>query len=243
MKLGLPPGHYTVSVRQEELGHSCPVVLSEGADFVLETRHCQAVTLVRENRKGAPARIDRWGLELGLGMGTHHDDLYTTWFDGFRFGKNSPFRPRVALSRDLTEHFTLLLDVERLESRTYWMSGSASTSPDRFGWDTYGVGAFFRTNFRFLSDRLVPYLQLGGGVGWSRVRMVSEGEERRVTDWGFFLGTAAGLQTMLHPNLGLFLQAEYQVAPVSRTLNDQGGWTRPHDSGGLTGMLGLRVQL
>lgn len=239
MKLGLPPGHYTVNIRQEDLGHSCSAVLGEGADFVLETRHCQALSLARENRKGPPARLNRWGLELGLGVGTYHNDLYTTWVDGFPFQTISPFRPRLAVSRDLTEHFTLLLDVERLASRTYWVSGS----PDRFAWDTYGVGAHFRTNFRILSDQLVPYLQLGGGFGWSDLVMVSGGEEHRVTDRGFFLGTAAGLQTMLHPNLGLFLQVDYQVALVNRTINNQGGWTRPHDSGGLTGILGLRVQL
>ncbi len=244
MRLGLPPGRYSVFIRQD-VGRSCTVELDEEGETTLEASRCSEVALAREGRKGISARPHRWGFELSLGLGMNRDDWFIrSWVGGHPFQFRSPWRYRLAVSRDLTEHLTLLLGAEYLERRTFWTNDTIESSSLRVGWDSYGAGMHLRANFRLLSDRLVTYLQVGGGLGWSHLEIVNGDIPHRVVDRGFFLGAAVGIQAMLHPHFGLFLEANHQFAPITRTINDVGGTSmEPHDSGGPSGRLGVRIQL
>jgi hypothetical protein len=251
LRLALPRGAYSAVLRQGNDLSVCELALRDGEVTPLRRERCAEISETEAQAKGyfeaEPAKPEppreAFGIELGFGLGSHQNDGYTERLSDFGFHEqvdllsdSRPFRFTLALSRQLSQHLSGVVDVRNLDSRAYerdLLSTSDAARTEHFEWSGYALGLHLRGHVDLFTDLLRPYAQLGGGLGYAHSRFDGDAEY----DFGLHFAASAGMFWMPFRHFGLGLQATYTYAPVLENELDQ-----HHDSGGVTVGLNLRYR-
>jgi hypothetical protein len=249
LRLALPPGRYVAIHRRGSRARRCELALADHHTAVLDPAGCTDVELVAVAGKGpgAPPR-SRWVLQAGLGAIAARDDRYIGRLQDFGFHDTIYLglpRLSLSLSRALTRHLAVGVEVASLDERVFKRESSSTTlsgQDERFWWATYAAGAFALANYPFWRDHLIPYARAGVALTFARTsyQEIDAASGAVLSDdtgsnFGYALRAAAGIGVMPWRRFGFFSELNATYAPtVSNLIGDT------HDSGGLGLLLGLR---
>jgi hypothetical protein len=201
---------------------------------------------------GARRTIDPWAVEAGFGFITQVDDAYTSRLGDFGYAKDKPFitTPRmkatIGASHGIFPHLALGVAATTLSGAKYHRD--VADSDDTYRFSTYGAQVFGRGTLTILGApesggwHMDGYGQIGAGVTFATSTLVTgstKGAAREETDethFGYVLSGAIGLAVQGRSPGVFFAQLGYDYAPT--ITNDLG---ETHDSGGVSGQLGVRV--
>jgi len=251
--LALAPGQYDVDWRHDGQHERCGERLVEGERREFDPTDCIDVPIAVTAAKGPAedARVERWGLELGVGSFNPKSDAYVQTLDDFGFARQEAlFGPATA---HLSLAWTPLRNLAVVGTLGTLDSGSFSremSDPDgleydtEFMWSTSRFGVYARGQLPLWNGWLVPYAQAGGGPAWASTTFEDQDGPTAESFFGGHLAAAGGLQVepvvgrQQWRHVGIFGQAELSTAPVVDNLVGD-----THDSGGLAVTFGLRASL
>ena len=256
LALALPAGSYDVLVRESGVARalSCAVQLVSGQREVLGTSGCRTVVLEEDTQKkdgaGKGGPFERWFGEFGISFSQRVDDAYSRAFETFGFATNPRWdwlggpwdRARdlhvsAAAGLGLTRHFALLVrfdGLERMEYQRYDSAQELSWKPDVFRYRTHALMAGLRGRYPLFDERFVPYVEAGGGLGFSRSVLDNHTFFSTERSFGPALRAAAGF-SLGRRVLGTYLAGGFVYAPIS-----QNHFGQRHNDGGGFVELGLR---
>jgi hypothetical protein len=243
VRLGLPPGSYSAFVKTGRSAKKCELDLTAGASTELAPERCAAVPVEETTAKSDDRLRTAWGLELGVGVLRSRADGYSRRLGAFGFDGGSPTlsaTASLAATRAINRYFSVGLRFDVLEltsAQRQALAQGDATRTQTFDWKSFGLGAFVRAGLPLFDGVLTPYLQVGGGLslGTTHYRDDSGSPDDRQTFVGFELAAQAGLEVMPWSHFGFFGQVGYAYAPAIKDLLGD-----VHDSGGVSGSLGVR---
>jgi hypothetical protein len=246
LAIALPPGRYVALYRRDRVIRRCTLALGEHGTTPLEVGGCPQVETFELAAKGADGlAVQRWGLEVAVGVSKPVEDRYRSRLGDFGFHEElSGALPRLALAgvRALGRHTQVGAELSLLDDRRYRRDGKPELidQDQRFRWTTGGLGGLARLGLPLW--RFFLYGQIGAGLSlgvttYQEVR--SDGGSVLSTTHDTFVGywvkAGGGVSLMPWRHLGFFLQLDEVVAPTVKNLvGDR------HDSGGLNLLLGMR---
>lgn len=247
VRLALVAGRFRVIVRGRRSLHECSLTLRSGQTSTLDLGACTERDPSRDVRsRGRPERAP-WGFELGMGLISIRNDAYLDTLDSFGFSRAYPVavasRGTFVVERRLPRVFSLVLRAQTFDHPTYSRDrnvGSMAVSPvDSFAYTAFGLAAGARATGLYAGGRLGVYGELAAGLGIAVTRFRSGDEPTdRQTEVGYTLGGLAGIRYMPALRFGIYAELGYTFAPIARNLFEQ-----THDSGGLAGTVGLRMEM
>ncbi len=246
IRLALVAGAYDAVVRQKPGIFSCHMSLVDDHVTVLDLSSCTPVVPVKTAAKGGLRERDRWSAELGLGFISRESDAFTQRAQAFGYEPSCsllcvpPVRLTLGVSRALVPHLAGVFQVGTLSEDTYVRSIAAET--DTISFHGYGGALYLRASTDFVGRVLGVYGQ--AGVGLTLAFLSDQTQQTGVppssssTYLGYLLSAAAGMTVRLPELATLFVQVGYDRAPA---ITDLVGDT--HDSGGISGVVGVRFRL
>ncbi len=224
--LALPPGDYSVVLRDGVTISSCATALSTSDPMTLRLSECSMVEANAYAAKGADAdTLERWGIRVGMAAHARTDDPYIARLEDFNFEPNDSFQDIfLEASYMFSPYFGVTLDLEHLESREYIRTGLAGGSlrEERFRWSTWAATVSGRAQAPLADGWLIPYIDLGVGVGMTPSEFLGADPalsgDRELTDWGVVLAGRIGLTTRIYGPVGLSIEAGYTYAPILTNL-------------------------
>ena len=189
--------------------------------------------------------VQRWALELGLGLSKPVEDRYRGRLKDFGFHEQlTGAMPRLTAAgvRALGRHTQLGVELSLLDDRQYQREGKSELvdQDQRFRWTTGGLGGFGRLGVPLW--RFFFYGQLGAGLslGISTYQEVRSGTGEIISSThdafaGYWLEGGGGISLMPWRHLGFFVQMHEVFAPTVKNLVGD-----VHDSGGLNLLVGMR---
>jgi caspase domain-containing protein/outer membrane protein with beta-barrel domain len=251
VRLAIPGGQYRVYVRRGDEVLRCDLDLGEDQTAELVLEECSLAEPGEIGIKGPPeAWRETWGLELSFGMRRSVSDKYTTRLTDFGFKEqlfsfNETFSFSLAGMYSFSRYLSLVIAFSSMgggdyEREVYDLEGNQRFQT--FEWSAYDIGLYARGTLPLLDGILNPYLQAGGGLSIGTSVFKDPVQASEVVDdqvhWGYHIEVGAGLNVMIWDNFGVFGQLNYTYAPViGNELGDV------HDSGGLSGLIGIRGAL
>jgi hypothetical protein len=255
IRLAFATGAYEAIVGQASGIVQCRFALADDRVTALDTTQCTPVTPDATEAKGEsrdarehPRReIDRWAIEGSFGAMTRQTDAFTDRLETFGYSERFSLLPlpapriTVGVSRAIAPHIAGVFQVGTLSGDTYVRSIADSTDTASFA--AYGAGLYVRASTDVLGDWLGVYGQAGGGVSLGRLTYETQqsgaAPSTTQTSASYLLSGALGLTARFsRVPLTLFAQAGYDRAPATHDLLGD-----THDSGGFSGVLGIRVRL
>ncbi|MGD0526963.1 MAG: caspase family protein [Polyangiaceae bacterium] len=255
LRLAFVAGAYDAVVGQAAGMVQCRFALGDDHVMVLDTSSCTPVVPDRSQAKGdgtgetgsVPLReIDRWTIEGAVGAMSRQSDGFTRTLQTFGYSEQSALglpalRFDVGASRLIAPHIAGVLQVGNLSGDTYQRSIASST--DTASFSAYGAGIYVRTFTDVAGRWLGVYGQAGAGfsLGLLNYQTQQAGVPPSTTQtYGSYLLSGAVGMTFRARRVPVtfFAQAGYDYAPAIRDLIGD-----VHDSGGFSGLLGLRVRL
>jgi hypothetical protein len=187
--------------------------------------------------------IDRWDLELAVGVIQKRTDAYTSRLNEFGYEAGLIDLPSVRVTagaaRVLTRHLAAVVQGGTLAGDSYTRSIASET--DTASFHAYGAAANLRA-FADVAKWFDVYGQGGVGVGLGVVSLETQQTgvppKTTTTSFGVLLSGAIGAKARLGRVVSLFGQVGYDYAPVIRNLIGD-----THDGGGLSGQLGMQFNL
>ena len=251
VRLAFVAGSYEAIVGQPSGLVQCRFTLSDDRVTPLDTSACTPVVPDRSQAKGdtegVPRReIDRWTIEGSIGAMTRQTDGFTRALETFGYTEKGLLglpAPRfdLGVSRLIAPHIAGVVQVGSLSGDTYQRSIASSTDTASFG--AYGGAVYIRTFADVAGRWLGVYGQAGAGVslGLLTYQTQQTGVPPSTTETfgSYLLSGSVGMTARLRRvPVTLFVQAGYDYAPAIRDLIGD-----VHDSGGFSGLFGLRVRL
>jgi hypothetical protein len=251
IRLAFVAGSYEAIVGQTSGMVQCRFALGDDRVMVLDTGSCTPVVPDRSQAKGetgdVPLReIDRWTVEGSVGAMTRQTDAFTSRLETFGYTEKGLLglpAPRfdVGASRLIAPHIAGVLQIGNLSGDTYQRSIAGST--DSASFSAYGAAIYVRTFADVAGHWLGVYGQAGAGVslGLLTYQTQQTGVPPSTTETygSYLLGGAVGMTARARRvPVTFFVQAGYDYAPAIRDLIGD-----VHDSGGFSGLFGLRVRL
>jgi caspase domain-containing protein len=187
--------------------------------------------------------IDHWALEFAAGVIQPRTDAYTSRLNEFGYQPGLFDLPSLRLtmgaSRRLTAHLAAVVLVGTLAGDRYLRSIADET--DTVSFHSYGTAAYLRA-FADFGSCFGVYGQAGAGMGLGVVKLETQqtgvAPSTSTTSFGYLLSGAVGAKARLGRVATLFVQVEYDYAPVIHNLIGD-----THDGGGFSEVLGLRTNL
>ncbi|HUU03255.1 MAG TPA: caspase family protein [Myxococcota bacterium] len=250
MRLALPPGKYTVVVRDSNEAFSCDLDLQEGAGTTIDLDYCHAIPPEEAVAKGPQPWREHWGIELGLGAWRSVSDGYSQRLDDFGYEKqlfdfDETFTITAAGLYSINRYLAVGIGFGTLSGGSYRREVYDLDGEQRdqtFDWSAYGIGPFVRGTLPLIDGILNPFLQAGCGLAFGRSVYRDPLQASEVVDdqlhWGYEIFVGAGLNVMIWDNFGIFGQVSYTFAPLVENLMGD-----IHDSGGPSFVLGIRGAL
>ena len=251
LRLAFVAGSYEAVVGQSSGLVQCRFALGDDRVMVLDTSSCTPVVPDRSQAKGetgdVPLReIDRWTIEGSVGAMTRQTDGFTRALETFGYTEKGVLglpAPRfdVGVSRLIAPHIAGVIQLGSLSGDSYQRSIANST--DTASFSAYGAAIYVRTFADVAGHWLGVYGQAGAGVslGLLTYQTQQTGVPPSTTETygSYLLGGAVGMTARARRvPVTFFVQAGYDYAPAIRDLIGD-----VHDSGGFSGLLGLRVRL
>jgi len=251
IRLAFVAGSYEAIVGQTSGMVQCRFALGDDHVMVLDTSSCTPVVPDRSQAKGEagemPLReIDRWTIEGSVGAMTRATDAFTSRLETFGYTEKGLLglpAPRfdVGASRLIAPHIAGVIQVGSLSGDSYQRSIAEST--DTASFSAYGAAVYVRTFADVAGQWLGVYGQAGAGVslGLLTYQTQQTGVPPSTTEtYGSYLlsGSVGMTARARRVPVTFFVQAGYDRAPAIRDLIGD-----VHDSGGFSGLLGLRVRL
>jgi hypothetical protein len=251
IRLAFVAGSYEAIVGQPSGMVQCRFALGDDRVMVLDTSSCTPVVPDRSQAKGetgdVPLReIDRWTIEGAVGAMTRETDGFTRALETFGYtekGLLSLPAPRfdLGVSRLIAPHIVGVIQVGSLSGDTYQRTIADST--DTASFSAYGAAVYVRTFADVAGHWLGVYGQAGAGVslGLLTYQTQQTGVPPSTTETygSYLLSGAVGMSARVRRvPVTFFVQAGYDRAPAIRDLIGD-----VHDSGGFSGLFGLRVRL
>lgn len=252
LRLAVPPADYVALVRTGNKAVSCPISEGNVDEMVLSRTDCTPISLEALTNKGKakPRRDERVGLEIALGALWQQTDAYNNRLEEFYYetddgsllqSSEAAFNFSLAAMVSLLRFFQLGVGFSSLDHGNYrWPSYPNNTAGEKlFTWRAYRVSLIVRGKWPLFNGWLVPYVQVGGGVGFAKSVLENnlefDNSKHEETDWGYHISAGGGLQFMAWRYVGFFAQAEYIYAPIMENRIDDG-----HDNGGVLVVTGIR---
>jgi hypothetical protein len=251
LRLAFVAGSYEAVVGQSSGMVQCRFALGDDRVMVLDTSSCTPVVPDRSQAKGemgdVPLReIDRWTIEGSVGAMTRQTDGFTRALETFGYTEKGLLvlpAPRfdVGVSRLIAPHIAGVIQLGSLSGDSYQRSIANST--DTASFSAYGAAIYVRTFADVAGHWLGVYGQAGAGVslGLLTYQTQQTGVPPSTTETygSYLLSGAVGMTARARRvPITFFVQAGYDRAPAIRDLIGD-----VHDSGGFSGLLGLRVRL
>jgi hypothetical protein len=253
VRLAFVAGSYDAVVGQKSGLVQCRFTLADDRVTPLDAGSCTPVVPDRAQAKGEedgaapperPIReIDRWAVEGSVGGMSHTTDAFNSRLETFGYSEKGLFFPRYDLgaSRSIAPHLAGVIEVGALSGDAYQRSIADST--DTASFTAYGAALYIRASGDVAGRWLGVYGQAGAGMslGLLHYRTQQTGVPPSTTDSyaSYLLGGAVGMTArMRRLPFTFFVQAGYDRAPAIRDLIGD-----THDSGGFSGVVGLRVRL
>jgi len=251
IRLAFVAGSYEAIVGQPSGMVQCRFALADDRVTPLDTSGCTPVVPDRSQAKGetgdVPLReIDRWTIEGAVGAMTRQTDAFTSRLETFGYTEKGLLglpAPRfdVGVSRLIAPHIAGVIQVGSLSGDTYQRSIADST--DTASFSAYGAAIYVRTFADVAGHWLGVYGQAGAGasLGLLTYQTQQTGVPPSTTQsyGSYLLGGSVGLTARARRvPVTFFVQAGYDYAPAIRDLIGD-----VHDSGGFSGLFGLRVRL
>ncbi|MBW1806593.1 MAG: caspase family protein [Deltaproteobacteria bacterium] len=251
IRLAIPEGQYRVFVRSEEDVFKCDLDLGQDQTAELVLEECSLAEPGEIGIKGPPEAFrETWGLELSFGVRRGISDNYSTRLRDFGFNEqlfrfNETFSFSLAGMYSFSRYLSLIIGFSSMGGGAYEKEVYDLEDNQRFQtfeWSAYDVGFYVRGTLPLIDGILNPYMQAGGGLSFGTSVFKDPVQASEVVDdqvhWGYHIEVGAGLNVMILDNFGVFGQLNYTHAPViGNNLGDI------HDSGGLSGMIGIRGAL
>jgi hypothetical protein len=247
MRLALPPGGYSVVLRNSEKAFRCDLDLRESAGITINLDECRAIRPEDAVPKGPQPWREHWGVELGFGAWRSVSDAYSQRLDDFGYEKqlfdfDETFTITAAGMYSINRYLAVGLSFNTLSGGSYRREVYDLDGEPRdqtFNWSAYGIGPFVRGTLPLIGGVLNPYLQAGCGLAIGRSVYRDPLQASEVVDdqlhWGYEIFVGAGLNVMIWDNFGVFGQVSYTFAPLVKNLLGD-----THDSGGPSFVLGIR---
>jgi hypothetical protein len=251
IRLAFVAGSYEAIVGQTSGMVQCRFALGDDHVMVLDTASCTPVVPDRSQAKGdsgeRPLReIDRWTIEGSVGAMTHQTDAFTSRLETFGYTEKGLLglpAPRfdVGVSRLIAPHIAGVIQLGSLSGDTYQRSIADST--DTASFSAYGAAVYVRTFADVAEHWLGVYGQAGAGVSLGlltyQTQQTGVPPSSTETFGSYLLSGSIGMTARARRvPITFFVQAGYDYAPAIRDLIGD-----VHDSGGFSGLLGLRVRL
>ncbi|HEY3818674.1 MAG TPA: caspase family protein [Polyangiaceae bacterium] len=251
IRLAFVAGSYEAVVGQSSGMVQCRFALGDDRLMVLDTSSCTPVVPDRSQAKGEtgeapPLReLDRWTIEGSVGAMTRQTDAFTSRLQTFGYTEQGLGLPAprfdVGVSRLIAPHIAGVLQIGSLSGDTYQRSIAGST--DTASFSAYGAAIYVRTFADVAGRWLGVYGQAGAGfsLGLLSYRTQQTGVPPSTTETygSYLLSGAVGMTARLkRVPVTFFVQAGYDRAPAIRDLIGD-----VHDSGGFSGLFGLRLRL
>ena len=251
LRLAFVAGSYEAVVGQSSGLVQCRFALGDDRVMVLDTSSCTPVVPDRSQAKGetgdVPLReIDRWTIEGSVGAMTRQTDGFTRALETFGYTENGLLglpAPRfdVGVSRLIAPHIAGVIQLGSLSGDSYQRSIANST--DTASFSAYGAAIYVRTFADVAGHWLGVYGQAGAGVslGLLTYQTQQTGVPPSTTETygSYLLSGAVGVTARARRvPVTFFVQAGYDRAPAIRDLIGD-----VHDSGGFSGLFGLRIRL
>jgi hypothetical protein len=246
LAIALPAGRYVALYRRDRDIRRCTLALADRGTTPLDIGGCPQVETFELASKGTDGlAVQRWGIELGLGLSKPVEDRYRGRLQDFGFHERLDGAiPRLTVAgvRALGRHTQLGAELSLLDDRLYRREGTSELidQDQHFRWTTGGLGAFGRLGVPLW--RFFLYGQLGAGLSlgvttYKEVRAEGGAVLSTTHDsyLGYWLKGGGGVSLMPWRHVGFFLQLHEVFAPTVKNLvGDR------HDSGGLNLILGMR---
>jgi hypothetical protein len=252
LRLAFVAGSYEAVVGQSSGLVQCRFALGDDRVMVLDTSSCTPVVPDRSQAKGEtgdvmPLReIDRWTIEGSVGAMTRQTDGFTRALETFGYTEKGLLglpAPRfdVGVSRLIAPHIAGVIQLGSLSGDSYQRTIANST--DTASFSAYGAAIYVRTFADVAGHWLGVYGQAGAGVslGLLTYQTQQTGVPPSTTETygSYLLSGAVGMTARARRvPVTFFVQAGYDRAPAIRDLIGD-----VHDSGGFSGLFGLRVRL
>jgi hypothetical protein len=259
LRLALVAGEYDAIVGQKQGIVQCRLALVDDRLTRLDTALCAAVEPERTAVKGFAmdavesagepkepeiTEPERWRIEAGLGLSGRQTDGYTRRLEDFGYEYQKGLTPAVrftaGVSRLLAPHLTAVLQFSTLGVEDY--KRSIADTEDAVTLHAYGAGIYLRASADLLGRWVGVYGQAGAGMTLGVLRYDTQQTgvvpSSSDTSVGYLLSGAAGIDLRTGRRFRLFFQVGYDRAPaIANLIGDR------HDSGGVSGLLGLRMSL
>ena len=267
VRLALVAGNYDAVVAQKSGIVECHVVVSDGGVTEIDPRSCVAVAPDTTVSKGGPADGEESEADRDAGSeepaprrghreirplgprvhrGLHpaadrrvHQPPQRVRVPAAPLRSPPSLRLTVGASRRLTAHLAAVVLVGTLAGDRYQRSIADET--DSVSFHSYGAAAYLRA-FADFGACFGVYGQAGVGMGLGVVELETQqtgvAPSTTTTSFGYLLSGAAGVKARLGRVATLFVQVEYDYAPVIHNLIGD-----THDGGGFSEVLGLRTNL
>jgi len=261
LRLAFVSGAYDVTVRAPGAILQCHAALADNRVASLDLHACTPAVAAATSAKGDGAdggaepdspsppvfgrisELDRWRLELGVGLRGHIHDAYVDRLN--EFGYEEPLLPpapitgSVGVSRAFSPAFAAVLQTEPLASGKWVRDlGAGNQHSDFVATSGFGSGIYLRATYDVAWFGV--YAQAGGGisVGSTTFSSVDAALTRSTTDHsiGYLVGGAIGANFSMKRYVSFFGQLSYLRAPtVSNLIGDT------HDLGGVALTTGIRL--
>lgn len=264
LRLAFAAGSYEAIVRgpQAPAGSvlKCKLSLADDRLTKLDLAGCESVKEIGVAKgdadvvlpPGTRRTLDPWAIEAGFGFISQVSDAYTNRLSDFQYEKKKDFvelpraKATLGVSRGIFPHLALGVAVTTLSGAKYYRD--VADSQDSFNFSTYGALVFGRGSLSLLGEHdgggwyLDGYGQIGGGVTLATTTLetgstkASASEKTNESYVGYVVSGALGLVVAGKSAGAFFAQLGYDYAP---TIANEVGET--HDSGGVSGQIGVRV--
>jgi hypothetical protein len=266
IRLAFVAGNYNAVVGQRSGIVECRFTLSDDRVMVLDTSSCVAVAAERSAAKGEPTdeesadtgptlqassepklrEIDRWSLEASAGFIWRETDAFTDRLQEFGYQRQAGIvdlptgRFTLGAARTLAPHIAGLIQIGTLAGDTY--ARSIAGSNDTASFSAYGGALYIRAFTDVVGRWLGIYGQGGFGMslGVLNYKTAQTGVPPSSTDTSasYLLSAGVGVTLALPKVVTFYLEAGYDRAPAIHNLIGD-----THDSGGVSGVMGMRFRL
>jgi hypothetical protein len=255
IRIALVAGGYEAIVRQASGIVQCHLALADNQVTSLETGNCTPVSEEKTASKGDGAvehHVDThssggslWEVEGSFGFISTQSDGYVQTLQQFGYQHRGGLlglptgRYSLGVSRLIVPHIAAVLELETLGRDTY--SREIANSTDSAVLSAYSGALYLRVFTDVIGQWLGVYAQLGGGATFGLLDFKTQQSgvtpSTTTTYFGYVLSGTVGLSLRLPRYATVFAQVGYERAPTVQNLIGD-----THDSGGVVGLVGVRVR-
>ncbi|MBN2529936.1 MAG: caspase family protein [Deltaproteobacteria bacterium] len=256
-RVALTPGRYEGFVKlSNRQAYQCDIVVPQRSAHELNLNACRGLTLADDTAKGNGEQVYRIAkterqyrreylmAEFHLGYFGAGDSPYTRKLADFEFKgleRSDVLGAAVSMVGSPFSFLSVGVVLATMDRRT----GDSNLTPDekRVSWRSFRIGGFVRGNLVLKRGLLVPYAQVGAGVGKATLKFEMERAGGSIEDEmefkGIYFSGGAGLQmnpirwfgiTLLHLEYTRAQLVEMTEAPLDEK----------HNNGGLSIFTGIR---